>query len=195
VTVETCPHYLCFAAEDIADGATEFKCCPPVRERENREELWGALDEGLIEMVVSDHSPCPPAMKCLGSGNFLEAWGGISSLQLRLPIMWTMARERGYSINHLAEWLARAPARLVRLDKRKGAIAAGYDADLVIWNPDEAFHVKPSMLHHRHKLTPYNGQTLSGVVEATYLRGRKIYERGQFAKEPAGEFLLKGGAV
>ena len=195
LTIETCPHYLCFAAEDIADGATEFKCCPPVRERENREKLWGALDEGLIEMVVSDHSPCPPGMKSLGSGNFLEAWGGISSLQLRLPVMWTMARARGYSINHLAEWLARAPARLVDLEKRKGAIAAGYDADLVIWNPQTEFRVEPAMLHHRHKLTPYNGQTLSGVVEATYLRGHKIYDRGRFAEEPAGEFLLKRGAA
>ncbi|HEX8844369.1 MAG TPA: allantoinase AllB [Pyrinomonadaceae bacterium] len=193
LTVETCPHYLSFAAEDIADGATEFKCCPPVRERENREELWGALDEGLIEMVVSDHSPCPPGMKALGSGNFLEAWGGISSLQLRLPVMWTLGSERGYTINHLAEWLCSAPARLVGLERRKGAIAAGYDADLVIWNPDASFRVEPAMIHHRHKLTPYAGQTLSGVVEKSFLRGRKIYDDGWFAEKPAGHFLLKRG--
>lgn len=191
ITIETCPHYLCFAAEDIQEGATEFKCCPPVRERENREELWGALDEGLIEMVVSDHSPCPPGMKALGSGNFLEAWGGISSLQLRLPVMWTLGSERGYSLHHLAEWLCRAPARLVNLDKRKGAIAADYDADLVIWNPDETFRVEPAMIHHRHKLTPYAGQTLSGMVKTTFLRGRKIYEDGQFTEDAAGAFLLK----
>ena len=194
LTIETCPHYLSFAAEDIPDGATEFKCCPPVRERENREELWSALDEGLIEMIVSDHSPCPPGMKCLGTGNFLEAWGGISSLQLRLPIMWTQGSERGYSISHLAEWLCRAPARLVGLDKRKGAIAAGYDADLVIWNPHETFLVEPAMLHHRHKLTPYAGQTLSGVVEQTFLRGLKVYDRGQFLEKPSGVMLRRGAA-
>jgi allantoinase len=194
LTIETCPHYLSFAAEDIPDGATEFKCCPPVRERENREELWGALDEGLIEMVVSDHSPCPPGMKCLGTGNFLEAWGGISSLQLRLPIMWTLASERGYSINHLAEWLCRAPSRLVSLDGRKGAIAAGYDADLVVWNPQAAFRVEPAVLHHRHKLTPYAGQTLTGVVEQTYLRGEKIYDGGQFSEKPSGVMLRRGAA-
>jgi allantoinase len=191
ITIETCPHYLCFAAEDIPDGATEFKCCPPVRERENREELWGALDEGLIEMVVSDHSPCPPGMKCLGTGNFLEAWGGISSLQLRLPVMWTQALERDYSISHLAEWLCRAPAKLVGLDQRKGMIAAGYDADLVVWNPVASFRVEPVMLHHRHKLTPYAGQTLSGVVEQTYLRGEKIYDKGKFSEKPTGVMLKR----
>jgi allantoinase len=195
VTIETCPHYLCFAAEDVPEGATEFKCCPPVRERENREELWAALDEGLIEMVVSDHSPCPPGMKSLGTGNFMEAWGGISSLQLRLPVMWTQALERGYTISHLAEWLCRAPARLVGLDNRKGAIAAGFDADLVIWNPQGVFRVEPSMIYHKHKLTPYAGQTLSGIVEATYLRGEKIYDRGQFAEKAAGTLLLKRGAA
>jgi allantoinase len=166
-----------------------------VRERENREELWAALDEGLIEMVVSDHSPCPPGMKSLGTGNFMEAWGGISSLQLRLPVMWTEALERGYTINHLAEWLCRAPARLVGLDKRKGAIAAGFDADLVIWNPQGVFRVEPSMIHHKHKLTPYAGLTLSGIVEATYLRGEKIYDHGQFSEKMPGTMLLKRGAA
>nr|MDQ3820886.1 allantoinase AllB [Acidobacteriota bacterium] len=195
ITVETCPHYLFFAAEEIADGATEFKCCPPIREAENREELWRALSEGLIDMVVSDHSPCPPSMKRLDSGNFLEAWGGISSLQLRLPVMWTLARGRGFSVTHLAEWLCRAPARLVGLDKRKGAIAAGCDADIVIWNPDQTFNVEPSMIHHRHKLAPYEGRTLGGVVEETYLRGLKIYDRGRFSERPLGEMLLGRGGL
>ena len=122
----------------------------------------------------------------------MEAWGGISSLQLRLPVMWTLARERGHTINDLAKWLCRAPAHLVGLDDRKGAIAAGYDADIVIWKPDETFLVEPSMIHHRHKLTPYAGQTFSGVVLQTYLRGQKVYDRGRFAEKPAGEMLKRG---
>ena len=194
VTIETCPHYLCFAAEDIADGATAFKCCPPIRERNNREELWSALNEGLIEMVVSDHSPCPPAMKALGAGNFLEAWGGISSLQLRLSIMWTLASERGFTLNQLAEWLCRAPARLVGLSHRKGAIAVGHDADIIVWNAGKTFRVEPSMIHHRHKLTPYAGQTLSGMVEQTFLRGQKIYDREEFSETASGRMLMRGEA-
>lgn len=192
LTLETCPHYLRFAAEDVPAGATEFKCCPPIRERENREKLWAALSSGLIDMVVSDHSPCPPEMKRRESGDFMQAWGGISSLQLRLPVMWTMARERGFNIAQLVEWLSSAPARLVGLGKRKGTIAAGFDADIVIWNTDVTFNVEPSMIEHRHKLTPYMGQTLCGVVEATYLRGEKVYERGQFLREPAGKLLERG---
>ena len=151
VTVETCPHYLFFAAEEISNGATEFKCCPPIRERENRERLWSALVEGTIDMVVSDHSPCRPEMKLRDSGDFIKAWGGISSLQLRLPVMWTEARQRGFGIEYLAKWLCHEPARLVGLDQRKGAIAVGYDADIVIWNPEKQFRVEPETIHHRHK--------------------------------------------
>lgn len=192
VTLETCPHYLFFAAEDVPAGATEFKCCPPVRERENREQLWAALNEGLIDMLVSDHSPCPPEMKRRESGDFLAAWGGISSLQLRLPVVWTESRRRGFSIERIAEWMAGAPAKLVGLGRRKGKIAEGYDADLVIWNPEETFQLEPSMIQHRHKLTPYMGQALSGVVEETYLRGEKIYGRGQFSPMPLGQLLKRG---
>ncbi|MGB8508605.1 MAG: allantoinase AllB [Pyrinomonadaceae bacterium] len=192
LTIETCPHYLCFAAEEIPDGATEFKCCPPIRERENREQLWGALEEGLIDMVVSDHSPCPPELKRRGEGDFMRAWGGISSLQFRLPLMWTLARERGHGCTDLARWLAEAPAHLAGLGSRKGRIAAGCDADFVIWNPEETFRVEPSMIQHKHKLTPYLGQSLNGVVTATYLRGEKIYERGAFAVEPKGLMLKRG---
>jgi allantoinase len=191
VTAETCPHYLYFAAEDIADGATEFKCCPPVRERENREQLWGALRDGTIDMVVSDHSPCPPAMKLREQGDFMKAWGGISSLQLRLPVMWTQARRRDFEFAELTEWLCRAPARQVGLEKRKGEIAPGCDADIVIWNPDREFRVEPEMIHHRHKLTPYAGKVLRGVVEKTFLRGQIVYDGGAFAKEPAGSLLLR----
>jgi allantoinase len=189
ITAETCPHYLVFAAEEISDGATEFKCCPPIRERENREQLWQALGEGTIDMVVSDHSPCPPEMKLRESGDFLKAWGGISSLQLRLPVTWTDAQKRGYSIQDLTRWLCQAPAALVGLTG-KGAIAIGGDADIVIWNPEKTFLVEPKMLHHRHKLTPYSGRNLTGVVEKTFLRGQKIYDAGVFAREPSGLLLL-----
>lgn len=194
ITAETCPHYLVFAAEEISDGATEFKCCPPIRERENREQLWQALGEGTIDMVVSDHSPCPPAMKLRESGDFLQAWGGISSLQLRLPATWTDAQRRGHSIEDLARWLCQAPAALVGLAGRKGAISVGGDADIVIWNPEKEFLVEPDMLHHRHKLTPYAGRTLAGVVEKTFLRGEKIYDAGEFVTEPRG-LLLQVEAV
>lgn len=192
LTAETCPHYLTFAAEDVPDGATEFKCCPPIRERANREALWHALAEGTLDMIVSDHSPCPPALKQRETGDFLRAWGGISSLQLRLPVTWSAAQQRGHSINQLAEWLAAAPARLVGLRKRKGALRVGCDADVVVWRPEAALRVTPELIQHRHKLTPYAGQRLQGVVETTYLRGVKIYERGEFFHEPAGTLLLAG---
>jgi allantoinase len=189
ITAETCPHYLTLAAEDIPDGATEFKCCPPIRERENCEHLWAALADGTLDMIVSDHSPCPPQMKLSDSGDFLAAWGGISSLQLRLPIIWSEAQRRGHSISDLSRWLCAAPAQLVGLQDCKGKIAVGCDADLVIWNPTKQFQVTASGLHHRHKLTPYEGQTLVGVVEKTFLRGRKIYDDGEFVEAPLGVLL------
>jgi allantoinase len=191
LTAETCPHYLWFAAEEIAEGSTEFKCCPPIRERENREKLWAALGEGVIGMVVSDHSPCPLEMKLREAGDFLRAWGGISSLELRLPVMWTAARARGAGLEKLTEWLCAAPARLVGIESRKGAIRAGGDADLVVWNPDAAFIVDPARIQHRHKLTPYAGTWLQGVVETTYLRGRKIYDCGKFEGGPIGKLILR----
>lgn len=189
ITAETCPHYLVFAAEEIPDGATEFKCCPPIRERDNREELWKALSDGTIDFIVSDHSPCPASMKLPEEGDFLKAWGGISSLQLRLPVMWTAAQERGYPLQTLARWVCEAPARLVKLDRRKGRIANGYDADIVVWSADEEFTLDAQNLHHRHQVTPYNGRRLAGVVRQTFLRGKKIYDCGVFTK-PQGSFLL-----
>jgi len=189
ITAETCPHYLSFAAEEIPDGATEFKCCPPIRERDNREQLWSALSDGTIDMIVSDHSPCPPEMKLRESGDFMQAWGGISSLQLRLPIVWTESKRRGFSLDYLARWLCSAPAKLVGLEGRKGLIAEGYDADLVIWNPNRQFRVEAAGLEHRHKLTPYQDKVLAGVVEKTFLRGRKIYDNGEFTGEAGGIFL------
>ena len=191
LTVETCPHYLHFAAEEIADGATEFKCCPPIRERENLEQLWEALAEGTIDMVVSDHSPCPPEMKVSRLGDFMRAWGGISSLQLRLPVMWTEARARGFDVNQLAEWLCQAPSRQVGLGHLKGSISVGGDADLVIWNPNREFRVGPELIQHRHKLTPYAGEVLRGVVEKTFLRGQMVYDCGAFAA-PLGQTILRG---
>jgi allantoinase len=191
ITAETCPHYLHFAAEEVPAGATEFKCCPPIRERENREELWQGLADGTIDFIVSDHSPCPGEMKLRESGDFMNAWGGIASLQLRLPIIWTEARRRGFTVEDLTKWLCGNPARQVSMQTRKGAIAVGNDADLVVWNPDEQFTVAAGALHHRHKITPYNGEVLSGVVQKTFLRGRKIYDGGHFVDEPLGHLLLR----
>jgi allantoinase len=191
ITVETCPHYLHFAAEDIGEGATEFKCCPPIRERENREQLWAALRDGTIDMVVSDHSPCPPEMKLRQQGDFMKAWGGISSLQLRLPVMWTEASARGFKVQQLTEWLCHAPARQVGMAQRKGSISVGCDADLVIWNPNQEFRVAPELIEHRHKLTPYAGEVLRGVVEKTFLRGQMVYDGGAFASAPDGQIILR----
>jgi len=192
VTVETCPHYLTFSAEDIPDGATEFKCAPPIRERENREKLWGAFRDSVIDFIATDHSPCPPDMKLRERGDFLRAWGGISSLQLSLPAVWTEASSRGYSPADLAEWLCRRPAQLAGLARKKGAIAAGHDADLVVWNPDSKFRVSADDLYHRHKITPYSGRELRGTVRTTFLRGQKAFDGGEFSPSPTGRILRRG---
>lgn len=190
LTVETCPHYLHFAAEDIPDGATEFKCCPPIRERENREQLWAALRDGTVDFIVSDHSPCPPEMKLREQGDFMNAWGGISSLQLRLPIIWTEARARGFTIEQIVQWLCACPAQQVGFDVLKGSIKEGAGADIVIWNPDKEFRVAPETIHHRHKLTPYAGEVLRGVVEKTFLRGQMVYDGGEFL-DRCGSIVLR----
>jgi allantoinase len=191
ITAETCPHYLYFVAEEVSDGATAFKCRPPIRERENREFLWAALAGGLIQMVVSDHSAVPAAMKHLDSGDFLKAWSGIPSLQLSLSVTWTGARDRGYTLDQVAAWMARAPAQLVGLS-RKGRIDVGYDADLVVFHPDTEFTVGADLLHARHAVTPYLGRRLYGVVERTYLRGTQIFGRGQAeGLRPHGRLLAR----
>ncbi len=192
ISVETCPHYLFFASSRIQSGRTEYKCAPPIRDSRNNNGLWGALGKSTIDFVASDHSPSPPAMKCLDTGDFFKAWGGISSLQLGLPVMWTKSRRRKHTFRHLAQWMSAGPARLAGLEKRKGAIAPGYDADMVIWNPKERFVVQSKMLQHRHKLTPYANQKLLGVVETTLLRGELIYDRGRFLGTPKGELLRRG---
>jgi allantoinase len=204
IAAETCPHYLHFAAESVPAGATEFKCCPPIRESDNREQLWQGLADGTIDMIVSDHSPCPASMKLRDTGDFMAAWGGIASLQLRLPVVWTEAQRRGFSLRQLTDWLCTNPARQVSLAARKGSIAAGCDADIVIWNPEREFVVDAAKLEHRHKLTPYEGERLTGVVEKTFLRGRKIYDEtdkerhkeAQKAQEQLrkGKLLYRGGS-
>jgi allantoinase len=173
LTVETCPHYLTFCAEEIPDEATLFKCAPPIRDRLNRDALWRALIDGDIDLVATDHSPCPPSMK--GDGDFLRAWGGIASLELSLPAVWTGATARGVPLERLAEWLCAAPARLAAVEERKGSIAAGKDADLVVWDPEAEFVVDERRLHQRHKRTPYAGLTLRGRVMETYAKGRVVY--------------------
>ncbi|MEQ1924405.1 MAG: allantoinase AllB, partial [Pyrinomonadaceae bacterium] len=191
LTVETCPHYLTFAAEEIADGATHFKCCPPVRERENREKLWEAIADGTIDMVVSDHSPCTPALKLQESGDFMDAWGGIAALQFGLPVMWTNLNKRGFGISDLTRLMSAQPAKLAGLSDRKGRLTAGLDADIVVWDPEKDFKVDPSIIQHRHKLTPYSGMELLGAVERAYIGGRVVYESVGRFETPQGALLLE----
>ena len=185
VTAETCPHYLTLDAARIPDGATEFKCCPPIRDAANADRLWAALAEGLITCVVSDHSPCTPELKRAGAGDFAAAWGGIASVQLGLPVIWTTARDRGHTLADVAAWMARRPADLVGLPG-KGRIAAGADADLVAFDPDGTFVVHPRDLLHRNPVTPYAGKVLHGVVAATWLRGHRVTGR-----RPHGRLLTR----
>jgi allantoinase len=192
ITAETCPHYLFFASGSIGNGRTEYKCAPPIRDSQNSKKLWAALNNGEIDFVVSDHSPSPPSMKCLNSGDFFKAWGGIASLQLGLPAMWTKMRAQKHSLERLVRWMCAEPAHLVGLDKHKGAIAQGFDADIAIWNPEKSFTVRPKLLQHRHKLTPYLKHELHGIVETTFLLGEMIYDRGRFLDRPKGSLLRRG---
>ncbi|MBO0850077.1 MAG: amidohydrolase family protein, partial [Pseudonocardia sp.] len=178
VTAETCPHYLYFAAEDVPDGQTQFKCCPPIREAANRELLWDGLRVGDIDTVVTDHSPCTPELRRLDAGDFGTAWGGIASLQVGLSAVWTRARARGFTLVDVARWMARRPATIAGVPG-KGRIEAGFDADFCVFAPDQEFVVEPSALRHRHPVTPYAGERLTGVVRATYLRGTLITDRTQ----------------
>ena len=191
IGAETCPHYLHFAAERVPDRATEFKCAPPIREEENRERLWDGLSGGLLDMIVSDHSPCTPELKRNSGGDFLSAWGGVASLQLALPAAWTEMRRRGHAVARLAEWMSAAPARHAGLGNRKGAIARGRDADLLVWDPDASFTVNGPRLHHKNPLTPYHGESLFGVVDTTFVGGQIAFRQGQHAARPPGRFLLR----
>jgi allantoinase len=189
ITAETCPHYLTLSAEEIPDGATAFKCSPPIREASNRDALWRGLEQGVIECVVSDHSPCTVAMKELASGDFGRAWGGIASLQLSLSIVWTEARRRNHTLVDVARWMAEGPARLAGL-RQKGKIASGFDADFCVLAPDESFVVDPDRLYHRNPITPYAGRRLMGVVRETWLRGEPVDLRA-----PRGHLIDRGATV
>lgn len=187
VSVETCPHYLHLAAETIPDGATLFKCAPPIRSRENCEKLWQGLREGIIDLIATDHSPCLPEMKRLAEGSFRTAWGGIASLSVALSVMYTEASARGFTLTDMAHWMAEEPAKLAGCHRRKGQIAAGYDADFAVFDPEGEFEVSRDRLHYRHPVSPYLGEKLRGVVKATYLRGRQVFSEGEFLGEAIGQ--------
>jgi allantoinase len=188
LSAETCPHYLHFTAEAIPDGATPFKCAPPIRDAANREALWRALADGVLDLVASDHSPCSPGLKAIEAGDFVAAWGGVSGLQLALPVVWTEASARGHTLSDLARWMSAAPARLAGL-AAKGAIAAGRDADLVIFDDAAHITVTPESIYHRHRVTPYAGETLRGSVAATYLRGQRVAGHGRTLATDLGALL------
>jgi allantoinase len=186
VSVETCPHYLHLASEKIPDGQTLFKCAPPIRSRENCEKLWQGLREGVVDLVTTDHSPCPPEMKRLDEGNFRTAWGGISSLSLALPVMWTEANGRGFTLIDIARWMAEGPARLAGCESHKGRLAKDFDADFVVFEPEAEFIAREEHLAYHHRVSPYLGERLRGVVKATYLRGKCVFADGKFPGEPGG---------
>jgi len=189
LTVETAQHYLFFHAEQIQDGRTEFKCAPPIREKENNEKLWQALQEGIIDFVATDHSPAIPQLKELPDGDFRKAWGGIASLQFAFPVLWTAAKQRQIPITDVSKWLSINSSKLIRLQKKKGRISRGYDADLAIVNVEKSFEVKEDIILHKHKLTPYLHEHLYGVVEASFLKGEKVFERSSLLQKK-GAILL-----
>jgi allantoinase len=187
VSAETCPHYLHLEAESIPDGATFYKCAPPIRGRNNREKLWAGLRDGVIDFVVTDHSPCPAPMKCLDTADFRIAWGGIASISMALPVLWTEARRRGFALTDVVRWMTRGPARLAGCDTRKGQIAPGHDADFVVFDPEAEFTVTADRLYHRHATSPYLGERLCGVVKKTYLRGHPVFDDGVFPGKCLGQ--------
>ena len=195
ITVETCPHYLHFAAEEIAEGATLLKCAPPIRGRANRELLWEALRHGEIDMVVTDHSPCPPEMKRRDTGRLDLAWGGIASLSVALPVMWTECVRRGCSLDDVARWMSYAPAVLAGMESRAGALKAGREANFVVFDTDAEFVVTEDRLHYRHPVSAYLDETLRGVVQATYLRGEAVFREGAFLPGVRGREISRSTRV
>ena len=190
LSAESCPHYLTLFAEDIPDGKTLFKCCPPIREQQNREQLWEGLADGTISFIVSDHSPCTPTLKHIDTGDIENAWGGISSLQFGLSIIWTEAQQRSYSLLDVINWMATEPANFAGLGDRKGQIACGYDADIVVFDPQASYQIDPKMIKYRHKITPYEGRKVSGIVKRTYVRGQLVYSDNQLIGKPIGIPIL-----
>jgi allantoinase len=189
LTVETAQHYLYFHAEAIPDGQTAYKCAPPIREKANNEQLWQALQDGIIDFVATDHSPAPPEMKQMESGDLMKAWGGIASLQLALPVLWTAARRQNIPLANIVKWLCEKPAELAGLQNRKGKIAKGFDADLVVWDPNRSFTVTTDIIQHKHKITPYLNATLNGVVEQAWLDGEQIFNQGTFTQLNKGKII------
>ncbi len=186
ITVETCPHYLHFAAEEISDGATLLKCAPPIRSKANQQQLWRGLRDGTIDMVVTDHSPCPPAMKHQDSGRFDLAWGGIAGLSLALSVIHSECRHRGFTLDDITRWMSSAPAALAGIGHRAGALEAGRNANFIIFDTEAEFTVTADRLHYRHAISPYLNETLHGAVKATFLRGEAVYREGIFAPTPSG---------
>jgi allantoinase len=194
ITAETCPHYLTITDAEIEASVTGpevvlWKCAPPIRSAADRQAIWSALADGTLSLIASDHSPAPPALKCLDSGDLARAWGGIPSLQLALPLVWTPARARGFGVADVVRWMCQGPAELAGLGGRKGTIAVGADADLVAWDPEVCFRVDPSRLHHRHRISPYKGMALSGEVARTWIRGQLVYDRGAFGSPATGSLI------
>lgn len=193
LSVETCPHYLYFNAEKIPDADTRFKCAPPIREKENNDQLWKALEEGLIDFIVTDHSPAPPEIKEQLSGNLKDAWGGIASLQFSLPVMWTLCLQHKIPLQQISQWMSTRIADFMGW-KNKGRIEIGADADLVIWSPEKKIKVSKNLIRFKHKITPYEGELLSGLIEKTYVGGNLVYDRGSFVSSPSGKIILNSHA-
>lgn len=191
LTVETGQHYLFFNADDIRDGQTQFKCAPPIREKENNDQLWRALKDGLIDLVATDHSPATPSLKEIKSGDFMKAWGGIASVQFALPVLWTAAKKQHCNFVDIAKWLCENPAKLIGKENSKGRIAEGFDADLIVVDDERSFVVDEAGCHHRHKVSPYMGERLFAVIEQTYLSGEKTYEDGKFEMQGKGQIILR----
>jgi allantoinase len=191
LTVETCPQYLFFNAEDIPDAQTIFKCAPPIREKENNDKLWAALKDGTIDFIVTDHSPATPNLKEIESGNLKKAWGGIASIQFSLAIIWTEAQKRGFSLEEIGKLVSSNIASFLKLENSKGKIAEGMDADLVIWNPEEEFIVREEEIHYKHKISPYMNQKLKGKIKETFIAGKKVFKNGNFVSLPIGKIILR----
>jgi len=191
-SAETCPHYLTIAAENIPDGKTLFKCCPPIRENANREHLWQAIRDGRLDFIVSDHSPCTPELKHIDTGDIEKAWGGISALQFGISLIWTEAKERGFTLVDITRLMATETAKFAGLDSVKGAIKTGNHADFLVFDPNEQFTITNEMIKHRHNITPYAGRKVTGQVAHTFVRGHHVYQQDEFINQPKGRPLLKG---